>query len=318
MSCLLDSVQVEPRIDHSTLLFLPICSLFPLRNNSVSTTKCLSTHRHNASLFLAARISIFPAAPAMIPMTDTRACFATTLRRACGVIFCKSTKAVSRGHQLVEDLKLSHSSAFHSGDPTSTDTFRAERLLSRFGHSMLYDERASTIYVFSGQRGDTYLSDMWAIRISTVSSSFHNADEDEREEEAEDVDMLGGRQSRLWRAGAVIDALQPSPVPTSDANPALTTTSPTPPRQPTILSISQLSPDYSFDGPAAAFTQRASLDSETREWTLLSGLVKDRKTGREVATDEVWCKTKEDEWEEVEVRGAKPMERFAAQVRSSR
>ncbi|ORY89609.1 Muskelin N-terminus-domain-containing protein [Leucosporidium creatinivorum] len=190
------------------------------------------------------------------------------------------------------------------GDPTSTDTFRAERLLSRFGHSMLYDERASTIYVFSGQRGDTYLSDMWAIKISSVTN-----DEDE-EEEAEDSDMLGGRQTRLWRAGAVIDALHPAPAASSDAGPSPSA----PPRQPTILSISQLSSDYSLQGPAAAFTQRASLDPETREWTLLSGLIKDRKTGREVATDEVWCKTKDDEWEEVEVRGSKPVGRFAAQV----
>ena len=181
-----------------------------------------------------------------------------------------------------------------SGDPTPTDTFRSERLLSRFGHSMLYDDRASSIYIFSGQRGDTYLADLWAIKLSTPS----NKDDDEDDETMQE-------DNGLWRAGAVVDA------PLAGTS----STSSNPPRQPTILQISLLSSDYSSVGPAAAFTQRASLDPATREWTILSGLIKDRKTGRETPGTEVWTRSKEGKWEEVDQRGEAPVGRYAAQVR---
>lgn len=153
---------------------------------------------------------------------------------------------------------------------------------------MLYDDRSSTVYIFSGQRGDMYLADLWAIRLASPS----NKDDDEEES------MEG--DNGLWRAGAVVDA-------------PLAGTSTTP-RQPTILQISALTSDYSAVGPAAAFTQRASLDPSTREWTILSGLIKDRKTGREEPGSEVWTRSKEGRWEEVDQRGELPVGRYAAQV----
>lgn len=232
-----------------------------------------------------------------------------------------------------------------SGDPTSQDQFRSERLLSRFGHSMLFDAATSTIYIFSGQRGDSYLSDLWAIQLASADKGG-SGDESDEDDDAEHKPSADVRSSRLWRQGAVVDL---------PSCPASTTAS----RPPTILQIRQLTSDYSAPagtslqpdlnstiladgssstpptGPPAAFTQRASLDPHTHEWTLLTGLVRDRRANKEVPSDDIWVRsppppppppsssngstTVPEEagagtWELVEQRQPRPPSRYAAQV----
>ncbi|KAM0749031.1 hypothetical protein T439DRAFT_327521 [Meredithblackwellia eburnea MCA 4105] len=174
------------------------------------------------------------------------------------------------------------------GDPTATDTFRSERLLSRTGHGMLYDPLLHTLFVFAGSRADEYLSDLWAIRLAT----------------AEDEDDDPPREPEYWRAGAVL----PNP------NPATTTSSSISPT-PILLSTKSLSTNYSNEGgPPAAFTQRAVIDVGTGEWTLLSGLRIDPKVRDETPESQIWTRSREGAWENVEVKGDQPPGRFGGQV----
>lgn len=190
---------------------------------------------------------------------------------------------------------------FLSGDPTSHDSFRSERLLSRFGHSMLYDPQLSTVYIFSGQRSDSYLSDLWSIKLASPIGD---------EEGATDL----GKEGELWRAGAVLPAAV-SGAGADNGSQAVDSDTPTATsRQPTILQIKQLSSDYSAHGPPAAFTQRASIDPVSGQWTLMSGLIKDRKTLKETPVGEMWTRSREGKWDKVEARGETPCGRYAAQV----
>lgn len=242
------------------------------------------------------------------------------------------------------------SDLLHSGDPTSKDSFRSERLLARFGHSMLYDADDSTIYIMSGQRRDLYMADLWAIKLASPDDESHAT--------------LGTGTSQVWRQGAIIDSPfvsapdrkpqnrdQPSTVSSSsNANSAGNVVNdsttigpvPSPARQPIILQIRPIASDYSLDGagPPAAFTQRALLDPTTREWAVLSGLVRDRQANCEVPGGEVWVwvpttpqqdqtlddlmqgdsddelesSTTAGTWMRVEQRGIRPEPRYAAQV----
>lgn len=165
---------------------------------------------------------------------------------------------------------------------------------------MLFDERASTIYIFSGQRGDTYLSDLWAIKLASPSS-------DEVEEDDEGKPPITA-EAGLWRAGAVLPAALP------DSAGAATG------RQPTILQITCLTRDYSTSGlgPQGGFTQRATIDQgEQGGWTVLGGLVKERKVnGQDEMGGEVWVRSRDSGvWKEVETAGGEsPGGRCGAQV----
>ncbi|KAI5480427.1 hypothetical protein MNV49_000580 [Pseudohyphozyma bogoriensis] len=172
--------------------------------------------------------------------------------------------------------------SLRSGDPTPTDAFKSERLLSRIGHSMLLDTSVPSLFILGGQRGESYLSDLWTVQLATPSSD--DADEDAPPPQTS--------LPTLWRSGAVIDPSSPTP---------------------TIVSTKMLSLDYSKeDGPPAGFTQRTNLDAETGEWTMLSGLRSDKRG--ESPTKDVWRRSRNGDWEQVELRGDYPVGRFAAPV----
>ena len=85
--------------------------------------------------------------------------------------------------------------------------------------------------------------------------------------------------------------------------------------EPKVLATSRISADYSKDGgPVAMFTQRATIDAESGEWTLVSGLMSDQKKNDETTVSEVWTRTRKGDWENVEVRGERPVGRFSSQV----
>ncbi|GAA6040045.1 hypothetical protein JCM8097_004753 [Rhodosporidiobolus ruineniae] len=176
------------------------------------------------------------------------------------------------------------------GDPRSTPSApsppppytNSDRLLSRAGHSLVLDPHPArpTLYILSGQRHETYMQDLWAVRLA-------GGDAEAGAEEggaAEDEDGEG--DGSLWRQGAVIDL----PPPGSSSSSSAATSS----RGPTILQIRRLwPPPPSASGtstpassataaaaaglpnlPPAAFTARLSLDPHSGDWTLLTGLVR--------------------------------------------
>lgn len=83
---------------------------------------------------------------------------------------------------------------------------------------------------------------------------------------------------------------------------------------PTLLQTTLLSADYSLDGPAPGFTQRATIDVGSGEWTVLTGMVKDEKSQDEVPAAEVWVHARGGGWRKVECRGEVPEGRFGGQV----
>ncbi|KAK4054099.1 hypothetical protein OIV83_001124 [Microbotryomycetes sp. JL201] len=186
------------------------------------------------------------------------------------------------------------------GDPTSQDSFRSERLLSRFGHQMLYDQELATVFILSGQRGDTYLSDLWAVKLMQS--------DDERASTVE----AASDPTEVWRAGSVVGVNLDDV--SSAAAPAVVTTGSNRYRAPTILHTKRLAADYSSYGPPAAFTQRSTIDQSTGTWTLMSGLVKDRTTLRETTAGELWQRTRAGKWSKVDSRGDQPCGRYAAQI----
>ncbi|GAA6005949.1 hypothetical protein JCM10207_007285 [Rhodosporidiobolus poonsookiae] len=224
----------------------------------------------------------------------------------------------------------------------------SDRLLSRAGHALVLDPgsaggRHPTLYIHSGQRHETYLQDLWAVRIASAADVAGKGrrrgrqgaagEEEEEEEEEEESD----EEASLWRQGAVLDLpplhtlssassgsrRSPPAVPTAvnrslidlAALPASPESSPSraPPSAhasggrtgtgtgPTILQIRRLWPPTSSSSssssssatgtgasaptlPPPAFTHRLTLDPHTREWTLLTGLVRVALDPREAGT----------------------------------
>ncbi|GAA5890648.1 hypothetical protein JCM6882_000611 [Rhodosporidiobolus microsporus] len=233
--------------------------------------------------------------------------------------------------------------------PSTLSYSHSDRLLSRAGHALLLDPhpRRPTIYIMGGQRHETYLQDLWAVRVASAGelgagggggkgggrgrsgSRFAPREEDaeehgdSEEEESEEED----EEAHLWRQGAVLDL----PPPPTSSHPSSTATSApaaavpsavthslidlsalpgspesspsrAPPGSsssaaaaggfagPTILQIRRLWPPSptatggasapaaagvgSADIPPPAFTHRLTLDPHTRDWTLLTGLVR--------------------------------------------
>ncbi|SGZ26947.1 BQ5605_C025g10006 [Microbotryum silenes-dioicae] len=195
------------------------------------------------------------------------------------------------------------------GDPTSNDTFRAERLLGRIGHSMFFDAHSHTLYILGGQRGDAYLADLWAIKF--VAPNAADLDLDEPASGASD-------DTSFWRAGAVIAGVSTATPVTTIGNPTLST------RSPTILQVMQKNDDVSLPspldgsvGPSPSFTHRTTIDPTTREWTTMTGLVKYHQARKETPSNEVWTYTTTNgpsKWGKLEQRGEKPPPRFAASV----
>ncbi|KAL8292037.1 hypothetical protein RQP46_001503 [Phenoliferia psychrophenolica] len=176
---------------------------------------------------------------------------------------------------------------FLFGDPTPTDPFRSERLLGRTGHAMLFDPHLHTLFILSGNRGNLYLSDLWAVKVSVASDS----DDDDADAPVPEPE--------LWRAGAVL----PASIPDSPSS------------SPTIISTKLISADYSREGgPKPMFTQRATIDAESGEWTLLSGLTSETKERNERPVGEVWTRARSGAWECVELRGESPVGRFSSQA----
>lgn len=87
----------------------------------------------------------------------------------------------------------------------------------------------------------------------------------------------------------------------------------------TSLHVKLLSEDYTkvdsnSASPPVGFAQRASLDVESGEWTLLSGLLQDKKTGADLLSEEIWRRNKFGNWENVLVKGVSPRGRYAGPV----
>ena len=147
---------------------------------------------------------------------------------------------------------------------------------------MIYDAADSTIYIMAGQRRDLYLSDLWSIKLASPGN-------DESEAKGHPSSSTT-RSGEIWRQGVIINSpVETLGLATNGTDPTISARS-SATRQPIILSIRSLSSDYSVDdaGPPAAFTQRTLLNPATREWTVLSGLVRDRRANREVPGGEVW------------------------------
>lgn len=210
---------------------------------------------------------------------------------------------------------------FHRGDPrpasgsTTPSPLTCDRLLSRAGHALLLDSfsRHPTLYVYSGQRNEQYLQDLWAIRLASADSAegrgrrakrdkenHHEADEDEA----------------WWRHGTVLDFPFPSTSASSlsstaaaasrsliDLSALPTSPEPSPSRlgaeaaagsssHPTILQIRRLWPPpptssphpalVSALTPPAGFTQRLALDPHDDSWTLLTGLIRSLPTSASI------------------------------------
>lgn len=165
-----------------------------------------------------------------------------------------------------------------SGDP-SPSSEGSDSLLSRIGLSVLLDPKAPSLYVLGGQRGTNYFSDLWSIQLPQI---------------AETSTSPSGLDFKLWRESLSLlsssNAKEQRPL------------------------IERLSADYSHDGPPAGFTQRTSIDVETGEWTMLSGLTVEKRSTTESCSNEVWVRNRAGVWESVERRGNSPPGRFAAQV----
>ncbi|BGP09004.1 hypothetical protein JCM10049v2_004859 [Rhodotorula toruloides] len=199
------------------------------------------------------------------------------------------------------------------GDPrpppgsTTPSTLSSDRLLSRAGHALLLDPspRHPTLYVYSGQRNEQYLEDLWAIRLASVDGSGERGRPGKREEgDAREDD----EDDPWWRQGTVLDFPFPSSSGSSlssaaaaasrslvdlSALPASPESSPSrvgggtsvsSMSRPTILQICRLWPPpptssphptlTSSPTPPPGFTQRLVLDSHTDSWTLLTGLIR--------------------------------------------
>ena len=156
---------------------------------------------------------------------------------------------------------------------------------------MLFDAYLRTLFIFSGNRGDSYLSDLWAVKVARAS------DDSPADDSAVPV------EPELWRSGAVLPASGP------DSHSA----------SPTIISTKLVTADYQLEGgPAPMFTQRATIDTESGEWTLLSGLTSEGKSNEEIPVGEVWTRMRSGVWECVNLRGDTPPSRFSSQVRLTR
>lgn len=90
--------------------------------------------------------------------------------------------SVSRGspNQLIPSFISSFLFLFPSSVPRPVQSPSSlspqPTLLPRFGHSMVLDPLAHTLFIFAGQRDEKYLSDMYAYDIAnnTVSELFNN------------------------------------------------------------------------------------------------------------------------------------------------
>lgn len=152
----------------------------------------------------------------------------------------------------VSDLLLHSDDGTTSRLPTSPVN---SRLFSRVGHSMIHDPNLNSLFIFAGGRLESYLSDLWSIKLPPSNST------------------------------AFV------------------------PLVPVLISS-----DYSTSGPPAGFTQRATIDTKTGDWTILSGMVKDPKGNGGVVDTGVWTRSVEGEWEKViEKGGAVPDARFGGQ-----
>lgn len=211
-------------------------------------------------------------------------------------------------------MRILTSSNQTSRDPSAKDESSSERLLSRVGHSMVLDPTTSTLFIYAGQRKETYISELWAVKLASASNSStlsaatsvehpeieEDEDDEEEEEMIDDEASNTAPATRHWRAGAAVPSVPP-----------------------TIVSITQIAKNSTRstqsallmrdDGPPPGFTQRLTIDSTSGEWTLLTGLAADKKTEAPMA--DVWRRTKDGHWAQVEVRGDRPEPRFAAQVR---
>lgn len=63
-----------------------------------------------------------------------------------------------------------------SADPEPSEAFQSTRLLSRIGHSMLLDPTRRTLFIFAGQRHDSYMSDLWAFGLDSGELQLVSAD----------------------------------------------------------------------------------------------------------------------------------------------
>jgi hypothetical protein len=148
----------------------------------------------------------------------------------------------------------------HSDDGTTSRLPTSpvnSRLFSRVGHSMIHDPNLNSLFIFAGGRLESYLSDLWSIK------------------------------------------LPPTPSTSTAFVPLL----------PVLISS-----DYSTSGPPAGFTQRATIDTRTGDWTILSGMVKDPKGNGGVVDTGVWTRSVEGEWEKVVEKGGEvPDARFGGQ-----
>lgn len=185
----------------------------------------------------------------------------------------------------------------------SANAGSSDRLLSRAGHALVLDSDPlhPTLYVYSGQRNEQYLQDLWAIRLASAVPTENERGRDpsrkvgspsEERESLQDV-------SAFWREGTVLDFMFGSSSAASaainrslvdlSALPASPEASPS--RQsrgrsgsshvPTILQIRRLWPPTTAPSltspvavPPASFTPRVTLDPTTQNWTLLTGLVR--------------------------------------------
>ncbi|BGP25481.1 mei4-dependent protein 6 [Rhodotorula toruloides] len=203
--------------------------------------------------------------------------------------------------------------SFLLGDPqppsesTTPSPINSDRLLSRAGHALLLDPspRHPTLYVYSGQRNEQYLEDLWAIRLASLSSAgergrsgkrdeggVREEDDDEtwwRQGTVLDFPLLSTPRSSLSPAAAAasrslvdLSALPASPESSPSRLGAATAESSSP--YPTILQICRLWPPPPTSSlqlasasalvPPPGFTQRLVLDPHTDSWTLLTGLIR--------------------------------------------
>ncbi|GAA5868721.1 hypothetical protein JCM3774_003636 [Rhodotorula dairenensis] len=300
--------------------------------------------------------------------------FSETARSRYSGMWCYHLDTRTWTHLFGDPLSPSNTPPGPSANGGSSD-----RLLSRAGHALVLDPDPlhPTLYVYSGQRNEQYLQDLWAIRLA--SAVVHTEDEDERGRGPErKVDSASERQDRalqdesaLWRQGTVLDfpfgasgsasaAINRSLV---DLSALPTSPEASPSRQggrgnssvPTILQIRRLWPPTSAPPatapvaiPPASFTPRITLDPTTRNWTLLTGLIRSvpamgtssdmaegclrgvwrRRTPRKVRTADLGWEKIEEEWGSVPgatedgarggagdaARQALPPPRFATQV----
>lgn len=136
---------------------------------------------------------------------------------------------------------------------------------------MLLDTSSTpALYVFSGQRSSTSVSDLWRFQLQNSDPTT-------------DADFLTpGTEA----PGIIIK-----------------------------FSAKKLENDYTKGtNVPLGFSQRGSIDLETGEWTVISGLIQDRKTGNDICSEEIWIRSKEGVWKNVEIKGDKPKGRFAGPV----